>query len=42
MMRLKLLVKGLQLVKTFQQLAYKYIFYKQVSNMQIEIYSIYL
>ena len=35
-------VEGLQLVEPFQQLAQKYIFHKQVSNIQIEIYLMYL
>ena len=33
--RLKLLVQGLKLVELFRQLADKYNFHKQVSNMQI-------
>ena len=42
MMRLKLSEKGLQVVELLYQLADKYNFRKQVSNMQDEIYLMYL
>ena len=40
MMSLKLLVQGLQLLDIFHQLADKYNFHKEVSNMQILVYHI--
>ena len=42
MMKLRLLVQGLQSIDFFHQLADKCNFYKQVINMQIEIYLMHL